>query len=236
MQANKTTRKATQVLLESVIFNPLEFHPSSSTAMHDPWLLNYISVPQIARQYTLQPPEFKSWGGCEFEGEPPQDHASYVEEQSTTEGEGLAAPKVDIGPGTRVECLFTLDGADAEWYAGEVVSENKVKGTWHIKFDDEQEEDIEYSDPELRLESAGPWTTWLDTYLPRLLLSAYRAARRTPTDLDERFFEVLQKPELFSGDTVPEFQPRNFCDVVNLCENDSEDSSLSSTPAKFARR
>jgi hypothetical protein len=42
---------------------------------------------------------------------------------------------------------------------------------------------------------------------------------------------MLQYPEDFSNSA--EFQARNFCDVVNLCDNDSDTVSTADTPAKL---
>jgi hypothetical protein len=165
----------------------------------------------MARQYTTQPP------------------LASVGDQSAV----AQHFKVAIGPGTRVQGLFkSEDDPDGTWYGGEVTSrgENEL---WHVKFDDGDNVDFADDDPDLRLESTGPWGTWLDTYLPDLLLSAYRAARRTPTRLDPRFFKMLQSPEDFSDSE--EFQARNFCDVVNLYENDSDAVSTADTPAKRPR-
>ena len=150
-----------------------------------------------------------------------------------------------IAEGTRVECLFKdaeEPSDDGGWYAGTVKSQNE-DGSWKIKFDDGDEDDFKEDDPDFRLETSGPWATWLDTYLPDLLLSAYRAARRNPYQVDMRFFQMLQNPEKF-GDGAratdgAEFQPRNFCDVVGLCDSglvnlcdDSDAVSIAETPAK----
>jgi hypothetical protein len=88
------------------------------------------------------------------------------------------------------------------------------------------------------------WATWLDTYLPDLLLSAYRAARRDPYQVEMRFLDMLQNPEQYVATVTDsaEFQPRNFCDVVRLCDvvdlsccGDDADSDAE-TPPKRRRR
>ena len=86
-------------------------------------------------------------------------------------------------------------------------------------------------------------TSKLMTYLPDLLLSAYRAARRDPYQVEMRFLDMLQNPEQYVATVTEsaEFQPRNFCDVVRLCDVvdlsccDDADSDAE-TPAKRRRR
>jgi hypothetical protein len=203
--------------------------------------LNIRAIPQLLRQYTTQPPEFNIWGTrlhCKSQDESPQDLAL----AGAGELDYLSAPKVAVG--CRVEGFFksSVEASDGEWFPGEVISRNSRSGSWQVKFDDGEEHNFEANDPDLRLESSGPWTTWLDTYMPGLLLSAYRAARRTPTQLEMRFFNMLQHPEQFSdspADIVGQFQPRNFCDVERLCNtvnlcNDAD--SVAETPAKKGRR
>ena len=153
------------------------------------------------------------------------------------QGRGLAAGAPKIAEGTRVECLFKdpEESADAgAWFAGVVESQNE-DGSWKIKFDDGDQDNFMADDPDLRLESSGPWATWLDTYLPGLLLSAYRAYRRDPYQVEPRFFSMVHNPEQFCDSADSEFQPRNFCDVVRLCDvvnlcDDAE--SIAETPAK----
>lgn len=41
----------------------------------------------------------------------------------------------------------------------------------------------------------GPWETWLETYLPDLLLSIFRASRRDPAWPDKRRLEAIENPE-----------------------------------------
>jgi hypothetical protein len=186
--------------------------------------------PQLVRQYTSQPPEFKTWG-AKLQDESPQDLALAG---GASAGEDLAAPKVAVG--SRVECFFksSEEASDGEWYSGEVTAQNG-NGSWQILFDDGEEHNFDNNDPDLRLESFGPWTTWLESYMPGLLLSAYRAARRTPTQLEMRFFNMVQNPEQFRDSDIAEFQPKNFCDVEGLCGRahlcDDADSA-SETPAK----
>jgi len=153
------------------------------------------------------------------------------------QGRGLAAGSPKIAEGTRVECLFKdpEESADAgAWFAGVVESQNE-DGSWKIKFDDGDQDNFMADDPDLRLESSGPWATWLDTYLPGLLLSAYRAARRNPYQFEMRFFDMLQNPEQHAAFDSAEYQPRNFCDVVGLCDVVNlcdDDISIAETPAK----
>ena len=183
----------------------------------------------MAREYTSQPPGIKSWGDkCEEENQQGHTLAGTGNQGAV---EVPAAQHLKVAIGTRVECLFkSVDDPDGTWFGG-VVTSRREDGLWHVEFDDGDDGDFGDDDPDLRHESTGPWGTWLDTYLPDLLLSAYRAARRAPTQLDLRFFKMLQYPEDFSNSA--EFQARNFCDVVNLCDNDSDTVSTADTPAKL---
>ena len=178
-------------------------------------------------EYTSPPPDVAQWNGTGG-GDQPE-----------------AAVATKIAEGTRVECLFkdTEEPCDkGEWYVGTAISQNE-DGSWKIKFDDGDEDNFKADDPDLRLAS-GPWATWLDTYLPDLLLSAYRAARRDPYQVEMRFLDMLQNPEQYVATVTDsaEFQPRNFCDVVRLCDvvdlsccGDDADSDAE-TPAKRRRR
>ena len=179
--------------------------------------------PQV-RDYTSPPPDLAQWNGTGGGG-----------------GDQVAVA-TQIADGTRVECLFknTEDPSEVgAWYAGTVKSQNE-NGSWKIKFDDGDEGDFQANDPDLRLED-GPWATWLHIYLPNLLISAYRAARKEPYRFAEiRYFNMLQKPEEYADVTdSAEFQPRNFCDVavlpdvVDLCD---DDDSVAETPAKKNQR
>ena len=151
------------------------------------------------------------------------------------QGKSLAADAPKIARGTRVECLFkdTEDPSDdGEWYLGTVESQNE-NGTWKIKFDDGDVDNFAADDPDLRLEASGPWAIWVDTYLFDLLLSAYRAYRRDPWQVEAQCFSMVHNPEQF--DDSSEFEPRNFCDVARLCDvvNLCDDaSSASESPAK----
>ena len=99
----------------------------------------------------------------------------------------------------RVEGYFKLD-ADTEgaWFPGKIVSEN-ADGLWHVKFEDGDEQDYEgLKEDDLRLAS-GPWESWLDAYLPDLLFSAYRSARRYPARYDMRRLQQVHNPEKYFG-------------------------------------
>ncbi len=187
----------------------------------------FVSAPQ-RREYTSPPPDVAQWNGAELEG---------------GDQPGVAVA-TKIAEGTRVECLFKDPEEPSDvgkWYTGTAISQNE-DGSWKIKFEDGDEDNFKADDPDLRLAS-GPWAIWLDTYLPKLLLSAYRAARRGLSQVDVRFFDMLQNPERYV-ETVTEsaeFQPRNFCDVVRLCDvvdlsccDDAD--SVAETPAKMRRR
>ena len=176
------------------------------------------------REYTSPPPDVAQWNGTGGGDQPG------------------AAVATKIAEGTRVECLFkdTEDPSEVgAWYAGTVKSQNE-NGSWKIKFDDGDEGDFQANDPDLRLED-GPWATWLDIYLPNLLISAYRAARKEPYKVEIRYFNMLQNPEDFEAIVTDsaEFQPRNFCDVavlpdvVDLCD---DAVSVAETPAKKNQR
>ena len=118
----------------------------------------------------------------------------------------------------RVEGCFKIAGASAEtagdWFPGKITSQ-KADGTWHVTFDDGDEAEYKgLEDNDLRLAS-GPWESWLDAYLPDLLISAYRAARRDPTRM--HMLEPVHNPEKF-------------------CDFDAGDVlSLAGTPGKAKR-
>jgi hypothetical protein len=178
--------------------------------------------PQV-REYTSPPPDLAQWNG--------------------SGGGDQVTVATEIAVGTRVQCLFK-DPAEpsdnGKWYDGTVKSQNE-NGSWKITFEEDgDEDDFNADDPDLRLAS-GPWATWLDIYLPNLLISAYRAARREPYQVEIRYFNMLQNPEQFEPIMTDsaEFQPRNFCDVavlpniVDLCD---DDASVAETPARNKRR
>jgi hypothetical protein len=177
--------------------------------------------PQV-RDYTSPPPDLAQWNG--------------------SGGGDQVTVATEIAEGTRVQCLFKgpQDPSDnGKWYLGTVKSQNE-NGSWKITFEDGDEDDFDANDPDLRLAS-GPWATWLDIYLPNLLISAYRAARKEPYQVEIRYFNMLQNPEQFEAIMTDsaEFQPRNFCDVavlpniVDLCD---DDASVAETPARNKRR
>ena len=179
--------------------------------------------PQV-RDYTSPPPDLAQWNG--------------------SGGGDQVTVATEIAEGTRVQCLFK-DPAEpsdiGKWYDGTVKSQNE-NGSWKITFEEDgDEDDFNANDPDLRLAS-GPWATWLDIYLPNLLISAYRAARREPYQVEIRYFNMLQNPEQFEAIMTDsaEFQPRNFCDVavlpniVDLCDDDA--FSVAETPARNKRR
>lgn len=118
--------------------------------------------PQV-REYTPSPPDLAQWNG-------------------SGDGDQVAVAATEmIAVGTQVECLFKDPNKPSEvgrWYAGIVKAKNKDE-TWKIKFEDGDEGDFKADDPDLRF-PPGPWATWLDIYLPNLLISAYRAARKGP--------------------------------------------------------
>ena len=186
---------------------------------------------QGSRTYTSQPPDFELWGAKLVD-----ESSKGLARDGLDQGKSLAADSaLKFGNGTRVECLFkdpTVPSDDGEWYSSTVESQNE-NGTWKIKFDDGDVDNFAADDPDLRLEASGPWAIWLDTYLFDLLLSAYRAYRRDPWQVETQCFSMVHNPEQFNDSS--EFQPRNFCDVprlcnvVNLCDDTASDSE---TPAK----
>jgi hypothetical protein len=185
---------------------------------------------QGGRAYTSQPPDFELWG-AKLVGE--SSHG--LARDGLDQGRSLAAgaPKIDVG--TKVECLFKdpeVPSDDGKWYSGTVESRNE-NGTWKIVFEDGDEGDFAADDPDLRLEASGPWAIWLDAYISDLLLSAFRAYRRNPWQVEAQCFSMVQNPEMF--DDSSEFQPRNFCDVARLCDVVDlcdDTASASETPAK----
>ncbi len=57
----------------------------------------------------------------------------------------------------------------------------------------------------------GPWETWLETYLPDLLLSSYRAYRRDPSKAAKPPLDPILTPENFLGGdiVVPQLNTRH---------------------------
>ena len=124
-----------------------------------------------------------------------------------------SAPRLAVG--MKVEGFFKLQDASSDsagdWFPGKITSQN-ADGTWHITFEDGDEGEYKGLDDDLRLAS-GPWESWLDAYLPDLLISAYRAARRDPSRM----------PKL-----EPVLNPENFCDT-------EDDLSSAGTPGQAKR-
>jgi hypothetical protein len=112
-------------------------------------------------------------------------------------GEDQAAVAPRLAVGMKVEGFFKIPGASADtagdWFHGNITSQN-ADGTWHVTFEDGDEGDYKGLDDDLRLAS-GPWESWLDAYLPDLLISAYRAARRDPSRMHK--LEPVLNPEKF---------------------------------------
>lgn len=94
------------------------------------------------------------------------------------------APALEVG--MKVEAKFDLveNGENVgKWYLGTIVGKNEMieQKKWTVLFEDGDEFDYDgLGDDGLRLAS-GPWERWFDEYLPQLVLSAFRAARRDPT-------------------------------------------------------
>ncbi len=89
-------------------------------------------------------------------------------------------------------------------------------------------------DTEFRRESR-PWADWLKPYLPDLLLTVYRAARRKASLSHTLYFDQLQNPEHFL-DSVSEFHHSNFCDVRILRFEEADTASSAGTPAQTKRQ
>ena len=109
-------------------------------------------------------------------------------------------PWGDLEVGVEVQGFFTPEGSQDEeygtWWDGKVVGLKKGKFVKiHYYADDEE---VEYPDGlkegELRL-ACGPWQSWFDEYLPGLVLSAFRAARRYPDRRDS--LNAILDPQTF---------------------------------------
>ena len=87
-------------------------------------------------------------------------------------------------------------------------------------------------DPEFRRESY-PWADWLKLYLPDLLLTVYRAARRNTSLSHTLYFDQLQNPEHFL-DSLSEFHHSNFCDVRILRFEEADTASSAKGPRSEA--
>ena len=121
----------------------------------------------------------------------------------------------DLKVGMEVEGFFYPEGSqdrnDGTWWQGEVVRV-KEGGAVEVRFvEDGEEHEYEegLKDGELRL-ACGPWQSWFDEYLPGLVLSAFRAARRYP---DRR------------GSLNVVLDPQTFCNMARDC-----DLSIAGTP------
>ena len=146
------------------------------------WFLFFV---QVHRKFTVQPPDHNIWG---------------VSSSASEDDSGEGQESFDLRPavGMRVEGFFKYSSQGEEtpgrWYAGKITSQNE-DGSWHVDFEDGDDGDYEgLKEDELRLAS-GPWESWLDAYLPDLLISAYRSARRDPARFDKRRLELVHNPE-----------------------------------------
>ena len=106
----------------------------------------------------------------------------------------------DLKVGMEVEGFFYPEGSqdrnDGPWWQGEVVRV-KEGGAVEVRFvEDGEEHEYEegLKDGELRL-ACGPWQSWFDEYLPGLVLSAFRAARRYPDRRDS--LNAILDPQTF---------------------------------------
>ena len=124
-------------------------------------------------------------------------------------------PWGDLEVGVEVQGFFTPEGSQGEeygtWWQGEVLRV-KEGGAVEVRFvEDGEEHEYEegLKDGELRL-ACGPWQSWFDEYLPGLVLSAFRAARRYP---DRR------------GSLNVVLDPQTFCNMARDC-----DLSIAGTP------
>ena len=109
-------------------------------------------------------------------------------------------PWGDLEVGVEVQGFFTPEGSqdrnDGTWWQGEVVRV-KEGGAVEVRFvEDGEEHEYEegLKDGELRL-ACGPWQSWFDEYLPGLVLSAFRAARRYPDRRDS--LNAILDPQTF---------------------------------------
>ena len=152
----------------------------------------------------------------------PPDHNIWGVSSSASEDDSEGQERFDLRPavGMRVEGFFKYSSQGEEtpgqWSPGKITSQN-ADGSWHVDFEDGNDGDYEgLKEDELRLAS-GPWESWLDAYLPDLLISAYRAARRDPSRVDKSQLEPVHSPE-------------KFCDL------DDEAISSAGTPGMVKRR
>jgi hypothetical protein len=209
-----------------------------------------IVLSQLDRKYTTQPPDVRRWTKGESE----------AADQPAEQG-GVTKPLLVLDIGDRVEALFDIDhGTGREWFGGVVVQVDSAQKDgvpvpqYRIHFDDGEKCDIPGDktrsvldcdcdnsdircagdDRDLRQES-GPWASWLQLYLPDLLLTVYQAARRNASLSNPVYFDQMQNPENFV-DKDKEFHHSNFCDV--LVPRFKEDDALShaGTPAHTKRR
>ena len=210
---------------------------------------------QLNRIYTRQPPHSEFWAGTNSASDAAeQPGAQMVGAHALMLENGKRVEALVLENGERVEALFEV-GGKKQWFGGVVVVKNAGTGSYHVKFDDEEESDFTGDkhaslafdcagddsdlcypgdDPEFRRES-WPWADWLKLYLPDLLLTVYRAARRNASLSHTLYFDQLQNPEHFL-DSVLEFHHSNFCDVRILRFEEADTASSAGTPAQTKRR
>ena len=168
----------------------------SSLLVHD-WVLVFVQIP---REFTETPPGYSDWGLQPSGGG--QDLASFPELVVGMRVEGFYETGA-LDDGAAALETTTAGKPQGEWFPGSV-SEKIAERTWKVLFDDGDISSYQCLDnKELRLAVSWSWKCWLDTYLPALLTSAYRAARRAGTDSITRMANL-----------DPVLHPQDFMDCV----------------------
>ena len=94
---------------------------------------------QLNRIYTPQPPDSESWAGANSASDAAeQPVAQKVGAQALVLENGKRAEALVLENGERVEALFEV-GGKKQWFGGVVVKKNADTGSYHVKFDDEEE-------------------------------------------------------------------------------------------------
>lgn len=100
---------------------------------------------QLNRIYTPQPPHSESWAGANSASDAAeQPVAQKVGAQALVLENGKRAEALVLENGERVEALFEVGGTKVtkQWFGGVVVAKNPDTGSYHVKFDDEEEGDF----------------------------------------------------------------------------------------------
>ena len=105
---------------------------------------------QLNHIYTRQPPHSDVWAGTNSASDAAeQPGAQMVGAQALVLKNGKRVEALVLENGERVEALFDVEGKK-KWFGGVVVVKNAHTGSYHVKFDDDEESDftgVNYASP-----------------------------------------------------------------------------------------